>query len=76
MIQKIPKKKITLEHLAIMIAQGFQGLEQRLGDRIDVVEESVQDLKKEVSATNDRFVPWYAFESLVNRIDIIEGRGN
>lgn len=48
------EEKMTLEKLAIMVAGGFEGLEQRLGDKIEGLEQRMDRIEHELRTTKDR----------------------
>ncbi len=85
---KKEKDEITTTELAGMIARGFASIQneflefkhelstkmQSLETTVKIISKDVHDLKKEVREINERFVPWYAFDSLSKRVDLLENK--
>ena len=78
-MKKIAKKKMTLDNLAILMAGGFSGLEERLTKKIDDVEKEVEGVKNQLAGTNKRIddfvvtrVKYEDHNKLKDRVDFIE----
>ncbi|HEV7423759.1 MAG TPA: hypothetical protein VGO21_01060 [Candidatus Paceibacterota bacterium] len=71
-------KKVTINGLAIMVAEGFNNIEKRLGDKIEGVEkkgeENAKDIRKDILNLGDRFVSYHAFDSLARRVKVLESK--
>ena len=75
-------KKVTTEDLAIMVAQGFNRVDKRFdkvgkdisGFKKDVEElkEDIKDVHKDILNLGDRFVSYHTFDSLANRVKVLE----
>lgn len=72
----------TIDNLAIMVAKGFDRVEDRIGkveDRIGNIEKEVGEVKENLASTRrdiledgDRFVQKYEFHNLLLRFDRLE----
>lgn len=75
-------KKVTTDDLAIMVAKGFDNMEKDMGGlQKDVrelkkdmgeVKENVKDTHKDILNLGDRFVSYHTFDSLANRVKVLE----
>ena len=69
-------KKVTIDSLAIMVAEGFDRIEKKLGDKIDTevgkVKEDIKDVLKDIFNLGDRFVSYHTFDGLANRVKVLE----
>lgn len=81
---KTKHKEVTIDNLAIMVAKGFD----RMEDRFVNVEKEISDVKKDIAdikedvkgvrrdilEVGDRFVPRYEFDGLLVRFNRLEQR--
>ena len=77
---KEKNKRITINHLAIMVASGFESMDTQF----DKIEKDISDLKSDIKTTredilnmNDKFVPLPKFDELASRVTKLEkGKNN
>jgi len=70
-------KKVTTDDLAIMVAKGFENTATKtdMGEvkkDIKELKENVKDIKKDILNLGDRFVSFHTFDSLANRVKVLE----
>lgn len=75
-------KNVTIDDLAVMVANGFGRVEKRfegVDERFERIESDIKELREEVKATRrdvldigDRFVPRYEFDNLLVRFSRLE----
>jgi len=72
-------KKITIDGLAIMVAEGFdrvdkkfEGIHKKIDKDIGEVKENIKDVRKDIFNLGDRFVSYHTFDSLAKRTKILE----
>ena len=75
-MQELKKnKKITINDLAIMVAEGFERVDKKfegVDKRFDKIDENVKDIRKDILNLGDRFVSYHAFDTLANRVKVLE----
>ena len=85
-VVKKSKKKMTLEDLAIMTQKGFSGLEERINERFENVDQKFQGIEnrlenlelgqkkihQEILNIHDTFVKRSEFDNVVQRLVRIE----
>ncbi len=75
MIEKSKKSKMTMDKLAMMVAKGFAGVDKKfevVDKRFDKVEEDIKDIRLDILNLGDRFVSYHTFDSLANRVKVLE----
>ena len=69
MKKEVKTKKMTIDKLAIMVANGFESIESRMATKDDI-----KDLKKDILNLGDRFVSYHTFDALANRVKVLEDK--
>ena len=87
MIKKNKKSKITIDKLAMMVANGFDGIEKRMATKIDIEELEkrmatkidIEGLKNQIEGVNKRIddlatnrVKYTEHNALVKRVEVLE----
>ncbi|OGI94315.1 hypothetical protein A3A03_00320 [Candidatus Nomurabacteria bacterium RIFCSPLOWO2_01_FULL_40_18] len=69
MKKEVKTKKMTIDKLAIMVANGFESIESRMATKDDI-----KDLKKDILNLGDRFVSYHSFDALAGRVKVLEDK--
>lgn len=80
--------KMTIDKLATMVAKGFDSLETRMATKTDISEikedvgklkknveglkEDIKDVRRDILNLGDKFVSYHTFDSLANRVKVLE----
>jgi archaellum component FlaC len=75
-------KKVTIDDLAVMVAEGFERVDKRFNGvdkRFDKIEEDVfglkedvKDIRRDILNLGDRFVRYHTFDVLAGRVKVLE----
>ncbi len=75
-------KKVTIDDLAIMMAKSFERVDKRFDEvdkrfnevdkRFEKVDENIRNIRGDILNLGDRFVSYHTFDSLANRVKILE----
>ena len=71
--------KMTIDKLAIMINDSFEVLRKDIGEvqgDIKELKESNKDIRKDILNLGDRFVSYHTFDSLANRVKVLEEKSS
>ena len=71
------KNKMTIDKLAIMVGKGFDNMATKtdIGEvkkDIKEVKEDIKDIRRDVLNLGDSFVSYHTFDSLANRVKVLE----
>ena len=65
-------KKVSIDGLAIMVAEGFERVDKKFDKLEKKIDEDIKDVKKDILNLGDRFVSYHSFDSLANRVKVLE----
>ena len=65
-------KKVTIDGLAIMVAEGFERIDKRLDKDFAEVKEDVKDVRRDILNLGDKFVSYHTFDLLAHRVKVLE----
>lgn len=78
-MKKVTIKKVTIDDLAIMVANGFDGVRDEMNKRFNKVEKDISDVKENLATTRmdvlgigDRFVSKHEFSQHLIRFQLLE----
>lgn len=78
-MKKVKQKEMTLDELAIMVANGFSDMEFRsnarfivLEDKMDRLDQNLKSTRQDVLNMGDRFVTRHVFDELSSRVHLLE----
>lgn len=65
-------KKVTIDSLAVMVAEGFERVDKKF-DKLEIkIDEDIKDVRKDILNLGGRFVSYHSFDLLAKRVKVLE----
>jgi tetrahydromethanopterin S-methyltransferase subunit G len=78
------KKEMTLDDLAVMVAKGFEKVDERFNkidqkfkdtdSRFETIDENFKKVRRDILELNDKFVSRHQFDNVLSRLSVLEAK--